>query len=738
MAWTAPAAAQQGATSPHPGLWVQYGDKVVVAVVTAVLVLLVQAPLKALLAKLGHWLEQRLQGLGFHFIRRYLEALADRHRWLRLIGISSRADLHPPRLQEVYISLRLAAAGGADPDRISWSEALGRDRDRDQDRVVILGAPGAGKTTLLDYLVMVLTGRVAHPLLERLGKPFPLFARLRELGADSERETLIGLLRASAPLGRIPADFPERWLTRGGCMVLLDGLDEVLDEVRHQRAVEAIERLVADYPDNRFVVTCRVAGWRNQLPGFSTFEIQELEDDDVRRFTGAWYREVARTARVNLLGADPEPEKLQEAEKEAYEEARVQAEDLWEQLRSNASLLLVARTPLILSLILLLHYFRVAKLPQGRAALYERCLEVLLENWDAKEHRLALHERLGLDDKLTVLRTIAFHFLERDLLEAELSEIESLVEPLLPRLSAQGLKAREILEHIHERSGLLVEQSLGRYGFAHRALADDLAAQHVVEHELDDRLVERIGEERWREVTLIAVGLAPKARAERLVRAFLEEGAESVPALEMAGLALGEEVHVSEQLRDRITHRLRQELDRLPEAESASFGGLAGALLTADLAAAQVWMGEVLRGRNLGLRKRVLSLLPELGEAHGRPLLSILGSRRVSGSIDVLAMADSKHSHLFGSVVDLVEDAMLAEAHASGVFLSAQLAIARRAWVFSERLESSDDAPEGLCGKLLEVSLRRRGEEDLIHPAESTLRESRRANGTCWSRGGPA
>jgi predicted NACHT family NTPase len=48
--------------------------------------------------------------------------------------------------------------------------------------------------------------------------------------------------------------------------VLLEGLDEVLDPALHQRAVEGIKRLVADYPDNRFVVTCRVAGWRNQLP----------------------------------------------------------------------------------------------------------------------------------------------------------------------------------------------------------------------------------------------------------------------------------------------------------------------------------------------------------------------------------------------------------------------------------------------------------------------------------------
>jgi hypothetical protein len=256
LGWASSLAGHPPDGASDPGFWAEHGDKVLVAVLTAVLVVLAQAPVKAVLAKLGRWLEHRLEGLGFRFTRRYLEALADQHRWLRLIGIYSRSDLHPPRLLEVYISLRLASPGAADGDRLLWSEALGSENRR----VAILGAPGAGKTTLLDYLVLVLTGRVTHPLRERPDRPFPLFARLRDLGADDDRATLAGLLRASAPLGRLPGDFPERWLRRGGCAVLLDGLDEVLDEARHQRAVEEIERLVADYPDNRLVVTCRVAG----------------------------------------------------------------------------------------------------------------------------------------------------------------------------------------------------------------------------------------------------------------------------------------------------------------------------------------------------------------------------------------------------------------------------------------------------------------------------------------------
>jgi len=605
----------------NQGFWADHGDAILVAVVTAVLVLLAKKPMEALLAKGGKWLDLRLAGLGIRFKKRYLEALAEKHRWLKLIGIYSPKDLHPPRLREVYISLRLSSPGGTDGDRFSWSQAF----TPESRRVAILGSPGAGKTTLLDYLVLVLTGKVAHPLWERLGAPLPLFARLRKLGADADGANLLDLLRASAPLSRLPGDFPERWLRRGHCAVLLDGLDEVLDEARHQKAVEEIERLVATYPDNVFLVTCRVAGWHNQLPGFRTYEIQELQDQDVQRFASAWYREVLNTQKVNLLGAHPETARIQVAEREAYEEARGQAENFWDQLSTNASLLLIARRPLILSLMLLLHHLRVAELPRGRAALYEECLNVLLEIWDRKVHLLPNPQGSTLSDKHAILGTIAYQFLEQDLLDAGLADLEEVVAPLLSRLSQRDLPGSELLRNIHERSGILVEQSLGRYGFAHRALADYLAARHVIDHELDARLLDRLGEERWREVTLIAVGLAPPARAERLVRGFLEAARDNPAALEMAGLSLAEEVHLGKDLRTEVIHRLRRRLDAIPEAERSSFGQLSGALMAADLEEARRWMADVLRGSDPALRERVLGLLPELGEEHGKPLFSILG-----------------------------------------------------------------------------------------------------------------
>ncbi len=160
------------------------------------------------------------------------------------------------------------------------------------------------------------------------------------------------------------------------------------------------------------------------------------------------------------------------------------------------------------------------------------------------------------------------------------------------------------MERIWQRSGILVEQALGRYGFAHRALQDYLAASHVEEHELDDLLLEHTAEERWREVVLIAIGLVPEKRAGRLLEAFLEREGDDASALEVAGLSLAEDVQVGDDVR--------------------AFGRLAEALIVADLESASTWMGEALGGGDPRLRERVLRLIPDLGQERAKPMAPVL------------------------------------------------------------------------------------------------------------------
>jgi hypothetical protein len=148
------------------GFWEQHGDKILVAVATAIIVLILSETIKALLKKLGTGIDRALQSFGWRFRKRYLRALTENHRWLRLIGFYHRAELHPPRLQEVYVALRLATAQADASPRVPWNEIF----TKAEKRLVILGPPGSGKSTLIDYLILVFTGHVRHPLRDQLGR----------------------------------------------------------------------------------------------------------------------------------------------------------------------------------------------------------------------------------------------------------------------------------------------------------------------------------------------------------------------------------------------------------------------------------------------------------------------------------------------------------------------------------------------------------------------------------------
>ena len=217
--------------------WKNNGDTVLVGIITAIVVLILSEPIKALFKKLGKLIESSFESFGFGFQKSYYRALVEGHKWLKLIGIYNPADLHAPRLQEVYISLRLNTA--KESPTVVWSHIFNEYKKH----MVILGQPGAGKSTLLDYLTLVFTGHINHPLQNDLGKPIPIFVRLRDIGKADQPRSLLDLVESPNNVGlkNVPKGFFERQLKNGKCVVLLDGLDEVLDEKIHKQVITEIQ-----------------------------------------------------------------------------------------------------------------------------------------------------------------------------------------------------------------------------------------------------------------------------------------------------------------------------------------------------------------------------------------------------------------------------------------------------------------------------------------------------------------
>lgn len=97
--------------------------EVFVAVITAVLVLLVEHISRHFFSWGGEWMRDALGGSRWRSPSRHRETLIARHCWLRLIGFYSR-NLRSLRLSAAYVPLRLAAFGVEEASIRTWDNVL--------------------------------------------------------------------------------------------------------------------------------------------------------------------------------------------------------------------------------------------------------------------------------------------------------------------------------------------------------------------------------------------------------------------------------------------------------------------------------------------------------------------------------------------------------------------------------------------------------------------------------------
>jgi len=390
----------------------------------------------------------------------YLTHVVDHTQHLRLQGIRSAGELVTVDLEEIYITLdavqkramapeemeaELARLAGHVPGDKAWpgvSERTGELREREVEvvlsvnealaehvRLVVLGAPGCGKTTFLHYLALTYArdqrGDRAGLVGRRLGldgareRRLPILLPLRDFarhlaktqedaGLDGPRFLLDYLADYfAAQEVALPPGFFRRALEAGAAAVLLDGLDEVADPELRRRVARIVEAFTRRYPKNRFVVTSRLVGYQGASRLGEDYFCATVRDFDraaMARFVHNW----SLAVEVALAGR-----RSPTIERRAAE----QASSLLAAVEGNPRVRELAVNPLLLTVIALVHRYRV-RLPERRAELYEECVEVLLGYWDeARGVRGYALPGLDLDagDKRSLLEPVAFWMQEREL-----------------------------------------------------------------------------------------------------------------------------------------------------------------------------------------------------------------------------------------------------------------------------------------------------------------------------------
>lgn len=499
--------------------------------------------------------------------KKYKKVVYEEHRHLRYVGLKHNITLNRPKLEDVFVNLEIQATSSS--GNISSSSGLNLLETLNLDvalskftHLAILGDPGAGKTTLFEYIVCVCCGAARRDAGRSVSGLLPIYVPLRRCSSQSKNfiDQLTDPSSRLLPpdlLRTYPSGFFEHYLNKGKCVLLFDGLDEVLNEDEHVAAARMVETTAAVFPKCRVLVNSRLAGWRNLLGSqFVRFVIRDLSKKEISGLVRQWYLAVIGEQLRSASIENKETDHLNAARRIALE----QSEKMLAVLNVSPRLMQIASTPLILSLMCLVFYTR-QDLPRKRARLYEECIEILLEEWDRREKQMRFSGMPSLEQKIILLERIAVHLFENSVSELTREEMERVLAACLNELDID-LKPHELVRFIEERSGIISEKALSVFGFTHLTFQEFFAAAGLSRLENGIlRLLERFKQTEIEEVVLLYAGIAEKG--DLLMGTLLDEYENSSDGrfLLAAGKAIAETRDLKLELKTRAIGALNLAFD---------------------------------------------------------------------------------------------------------------------------------------------------------------------------------
>ncbi len=410
-------------------------------------------------------------------------------QWLEL------ADLQNLTPQEFnYLSL----------GEISQKSVSGFKAIEDHAKIRILGNPGAGKTTFLQHLAIQCNqGKFA-------ANRVPIFIALKDFAEESQKRDEFSLLNyihsEFLASGIVELSAIENLLREGRILLLLDGLDEVLN-ININNVYHEIYRFSEKYYKNLFITTCRTAGKTLNLKGFIDVEIAPFISEQIVAFAQKWFAEFIKNP-------------INDSHKQAVQ--FINTLDLPQNLRLRQLIV----TPLFLHLACWI-FAHQGQFPCPESEFYKQCLDLLLGKWDEIRgiQRDEVSKGLLLPQKLRLLSQIAATTFEQGEYFFEKRKIERYIEDYLSDLPDSStepeelqLESEEILKAIALQNGLLTERVRGIFSFSYLAFQEYFTARKIVtnshlqtlENTLEE-LISHITEPRWREIFLLTAAMLRKA-----------------------------------------------------------------------------------------------------------------------------------------------------------------------------------------------------------------------------------
>ncbi len=419
-------------------------------------------------------------------IEHYDEYIKETYKYLDIKGLSPKINSQLVKISFdcIYVPLKLKNNDLTKSKELKNDECDKRNifdiLSNFNNKIAILGDPGSGKTTYLKYIAKEISSKRYRNFF--YSNLLPVYIRIADYAIFYEKT---GKTIAEFLVNYFDKKYERiflKALKENKLVLLLDGLDEITKiSIRHD-IINQVNIIASQYPDCFFVVTTRIVGYNQANLGakFEHFEIESFNEIQIKQFSINWYNAISEfTDKDNV-------------------KANQLANELFNSIKDHRSVVRLATTPLLMTIIALIHYKGV-RLPNKRVELYDIAVSTLLENWVYLRKN---SRELNLDKKdfEEILSPIAYYIHENysDGLITETEFRKLLVSNYSTVLNDKDLRnanrqCEEVINYLREDSGFFYEKGLNEdgeslFGFVHLTFEEYFAAIEIVQ--------------RWKEKTL--------------------------------------------------------------------------------------------------------------------------------------------------------------------------------------------------------------------------------------------